>query len=121
MQALKGVGRCARLEGAAAQKARARLLDALGHIGDLFQGLHRTGAGDDLEIPAADFAPRAAIDHGVLGVELAVGVFVRLLNALDVFDDLQRFEHVDVHRGGIADQPQQRLVAADGHVYVETH
>ena len=73
------------------------------------------------KIAASDLAPRAAIDDGILGVELAVGVFVRLLNALDVFDDLQRFEYVDVHRGGIADQPQQRLVAADGHVYVKAH
>ena len=47
-------------------------------------------------------------------MELAVGVLVRLLHALDVLDDVQRAKQVDVHHRGVPHQPQHQMRGALG-------
>src|SRR5882724_10047181 len=54
-EALKGVGRGARLEGTGAQNFCASFADAFGDGVDLFVGFHRTGAGGDDYIRSAEF------------------------------------------------------------------
>ena len=48
----------------------------------------------------------AEIDHRVVGMELAVGLFVRLLYPLDALHDVLRADILDVHRSGIAEQAE---------------
>ena len=52
-------------------------------------------------------------------MELAVRILVRLLDPLDILDDLQRLDEVDVNAGGVAHQPQDGLThplrLVDGH------
>ena len=48
----------------------------------------RAGAGDYLEVAAADLDAVAAVDNGVLGMELAVGLLEGFGDALDTLDDI---------------------------------
>ena len=111
-QALEGVGGGAGLEGAAAQHGGAAGLDGLGDGHHLLLGLHGAGAGHDGQVAAADLGV-AHLDHGVLGVELAVGVLVGLLDALDIIHDVQGGDQVDVQLGGVAHQAQNGVGLAD--------
>ena len=80
--ALVGVGARARLERAAAQHRCAPA--ALQRAGDVEEAvaLHGAGPRDDLEVAAAHRRRRRAmLDHGVLGMELAVGELERLGHA----------------------------------------
>lgn len=74
--------------------------------------LDGAGAGDDLELVAADFDAVAAVDDGVLGVELAVGALERLGDALHALDDIHGLEQERVDLGRIAHQADDRLVLA---------
>lgn len=106
------------MERAAAQQRGAALLDQLGDEADLLLALDRAGAGRDGEIAAADLhAPD--LDDRVGGVELAVGVLIRLLDAFDVLDDVQRFEQVDVDRRRVADESHNRLRGALAHMHLQ--
>ena len=120
MQALEGVGRGARLKRAAAQKASACLFDLLCHQADLLRRLDRAGACNHLEASSADLHT-VDIDDTVFRMELAVGLFVRLLDALDLFNDIQRSNLPDVHAGGVAHQAQQGGVHALGKVDLQAH
>lgn len=59
-------------------------------------------AGDDLELVAADLDAVAAVDDGVLGVELAVGTLKGLGDALHALDDIHGLEQERVDLGRIA-------------------
>ena len=69
-EALEGVGRGARLEGAAAQHVAARRLDGAGGLQHLLRRLDGARAGDEGEVPAADL-DAVHVDHRVALLELA--------------------------------------------------
>ena len=48
------------------------------------------------------------LDDGVLGVELSVRLFVRLLNALDALNDILCVDVLDIYRMGVADKTENR-------------
>ena len=65
--ALKGVGRAARLEGAAAQDLGSGLGDLLGGSEDLLARFDGAGSGHDHDFLAADFDSVGELDDGVVG------------------------------------------------------
>ena len=119
-QALETVGAGARLERAAAQNAGPGRLHPLCDAHDLVAPLHAARARHHGKVPAADLVP-GHVHHRVVGVELAVGLFVRLADAAAGLH----------HRVGqhpalgqvlcVADQPQNVGVAADGIVDGKPH
>jgi hypothetical protein len=52
-------------------------------------------------------------------MELAVGVFKGLRDALDRLDHVETFQELRVDLARVADEPQNRAVLADGDVDVE--
>ena len=68
----------------------------------------------------ADFDAVAAVDDGVLGVELAVGALERLGDALYALDDVHRLEQERVDLGRIAHQADDRLVLAARDIGLQT-
>ena len=75
---LEGVGRGARLVGAAAQQRRAGVAHDARGLEHLLARLDRAGAGDQREVLAADLAP-VDLEHGALAVaELRGGELVGL-------------------------------------------
>ena len=119
-QTLEAVRAGAGLERAAAQDAGPGGLHALGHVGDLLLALDAAGAAHDGKVTAADLVP-AHIDDGVVGVELAVGLFVRLGHAAAGLDD-GICQHPALGQGlGVADQAENVGVAADRIVDLEAH
>ena len=79
----------------AAQHRRAGRLHCAGNADDLLFGLDAARSRDDAEVPAADLRARA-IHRRVVGMELAVGGLVRLLDALDGLHDVQRLDEAGV-------------------------
>ena len=65
-----------------------------------------------MELVAADLDAVAAVDDGVLGVELAVGTLKRLGDALHALDDIHGLEQERVDLGRIAHQADDGLVLA---------
>ena len=59
------------------------------------------------------------IDHGVLGVEIAVCVFEGVGNSRDLFDYAEAFEKVDIDLAGVADKTENRFVMTLAAVNVE--
>ena len=114
-EALEGIGRGAGLERAAAQHRRAAGLDRLRDGDHLLLGFHRAGAGHEREVAAADLRI-ADLDDGILGMELAVGVLIRLLHTLDVLDDVQRGNEIGVYLRGVAHQAEEHIALADAGV-----
>ena len=114
-QALEGVGRGAGLEGAAPEHGGAALLHRLGNGHHLFLALHGAGTGHDGQGAAADLGAAHGNDR-VLRVEFPVGVFVGLLNPLDVLHDVQGGDEVDVQLGRVAHQSQDGVSLADAGV-----
>ena len=77
--ALKGVGRGAGLEGAAAEELRSGCGDLLGDGEGLFAAFNGAGAGDDGEVAAADGGVGSGeADDGVFFFDVAAGEFVGL-------------------------------------------
>ena len=109
--ALVGVRGGAGLVGAAAQHGRAGRLAAAGDLDEVV-ALDRAGARYDLKRAAADLDAAAEVDHGVGGVEFAVGLLEGLGDALDALDDVHRFEQERVDLGGVAHKADDRLVGA---------
>ena len=66
-QPLEGVGRGARLVGAAAQQRRAAVAHDARRLQRLLARLDGAGAGDQREVIAADLAP-VDLEHGALAV-----------------------------------------------------
>lgn len=54
----------------------------------------------------------AHLYDGVFRMEFAIDVFIGLLDALDRLHDIQGMQQVDIHFGGIADQPQHGGIGA---------
>lgn len=109
--ALVGVGGGAGLVGTAAQHRGTGGLHAAGDADEVL-ALDGAGAGDDLELIAADLDAVAAVDDGVLGVELAVGALEWLGDALHALDDIHGLEQERVDLGRIAHQADDGLVLA---------
>ena len=82
--------------------------------------LDGAGSGDDLELVAADLDAVAAVDDGVLRVELAVGTLKGLGDALHALDDIHGLEQERVDLGRIAHQADDGLVLAARDVGLET-
>src|SRR5947207_1165184 len=118
-QALKGVRRSARLEGAAAQDLRAGLGDACGNGMDLLAGFDRTGAGGDDHFRAADANTPAEIDDGTFGLKLAAGKFERLSNTHDLAHPVEQFEVEVIEVAVNADGAEDGVRFAGGAVNVE--
>src|SRR5262249_3009132 len=76
LESLEAVGAGARLVGAAAQAAAARLADEVGDLEDLLAALDRAGPGDDTELSAAD-AQAQGLDDGWLLLDFVAGDLVR--------------------------------------------
>ena len=114
-QTLEVVGGGAGLEGAPPEEGRPGLLHLLGHEGDLPLGLHRAGPGDEGEVSPAD-GRRPGLDHGVLGVELAVDRLKGVGHPGDRLHNVQALDHLHVHLGGVADEAQDGLVLPLGDV-----
>ncbi len=92
-EALKRVGRGARLVGAAAEELRAGGGDLLGDGEGLFAALDGAGAGDDGEVAAADGGVSAGeADDGVFFFNVAAGELVGLGDADDFGDAGELFE-----------------------------
>ncbi len=81
--------------------------------------LDGAGAGDDLELVAADLDAVAAVDDGVLG-GVAVGTLKGLGDALHALDDIHGLEQERVDLGRIAHQADDGLVLAAPDVGLET-
>ena len=114
-QALEGVGRGAGLEGTAPEHGGAAGLDGLGDGHHLLLTLHGAGACHEGQVAAADLGV-AHLHYGVLGVELAVGILVGLLDPLDVLHDVQRGDQVNVQLGSVAHQAQDGVGLTDAGV-----
>ncbi len=116
---LVGVRGRAGLVGAAAQHRGAGGLHAAGDADEVL-ALDGARAGDDLELVAAYMYAVAAVDDGVLGVELAVGALERLGDALHTLDDVHGLEQERVDLGRVAHQADDGLVLAARDVGLES-
>ena len=117
LQALEGVGGGAGLERAAPEHGGSGGLHALSHRDDLLLALHGTGAGDHGEVaPAHQALVRAHLNDGVLGVKLAVGIFIGLRHPLHILHDIQSTDEVAVQLAGVADDADDGGVVAGGQV-----
>ena len=61
---------------------------------------------------AADLDTVSAIDDGVLGMELAVGLLEGLGDALYAFNDVHRLKQEGIDLGGVSHQADDGLVLA---------
>ena len=113
---LECIRRGARFERAAAQNVGTRFFYIARDGQNLFAAFHRAGPCEKLEIPAADFYA-VHINHRIIGVEFAVGVFIRLGNTLDLFDNIQALNQINVHFARVAYKPQNRLVLPHDRVH----
>ena len=75
------------------------LLHAFGDAANLLLALHGAGPGDKGQPAAANFLAAGQGDDGVIGVELAVGLFVGLLHALDALHKILGLDILRVDGG----------------------
>ena len=68
--------------------------------------------------PAANLLAAGQGDDGVVGVELAVGLFVGLLHALDALHKILGLDILRVDGGGVADKAQHGAVGAHPGVHL---
>ena len=111
-QPLEGVGGGAGLESAAPEHGCTAGLHRLGNGHHLLLRLHRAGPGHNGQISSANLGV-PHLDHGVLGVELPIGVFVGLLDPLHILHNVQGGDQVNVQLGGVAHQAQDGVGLAD--------
>ena len=114
-QPLERVGGRARLERAAAQERGAGGLHGLRDGDHLLLALHAARTRDHLEVAAADLEA-AAVHHRVLGMELAVRLLVRLLDALDGLHHAEGLHEADVEARHVAHASDDGLRLARAHV-----
>ena len=108
-QPLEVIGRGPGLERAPPQEGGPGLFDLLGHIGDLLLRLHRAGAGDEGKMAPADGrGPR--LNDRVLRVELPVDRLEGVGDPGHRLHNVQALDHLHIHLGGVADEPQNCLV-----------
>ena len=108
-QPLEVIGRGPGLERAPPQEGGPGLFDLLGHIGDLLLRLHRAGAGDEGKMAPADGrGPR--LNDRVLRVERPVDRLEGVGDPGHRLHNVQALDHLHIHLGGVADEPQNCLV-----------
>ena len=118
LHALEGVGGGAGLEGAAPEELGPGLLHAFGDAANLLLALHGAGPGNKGQPAAANLLAAGQGDDGVVGVELAVGLFVGLLHALDALHKILGLDILRVDGGGVADKAQHGAVGAHPGVHL---
>ncbi len=117
-QALEGVGRGTGLKGPAPEHGGPAGLYRLCDGHHLLLRFHRAGSRHDGEAAAANLGI-AHLDDGILRVELAVGVFVGLLDPLYVLHNVQGGDEVNIQLGGVPHQAQDGVGLPDA--FVDAH
>ena len=118
-ESAEGVGRGLRIVGACHKKAGTCCLRLCGE-GIEVASVKRIGACHDLEGAVADLHAEAAVDYGVLRMELAVCLLVGLGDALDAVDDVHGLEEERIDLRRIADDADNRLILAFGDIRPES-
>jgi hypothetical protein len=91
----------------------------LGDGEDLLLGFYRAGPGNQLKMRAADFQ-LAHLDDAVVRVKLAVGTFEGLADPLDRLHHVQAGQQLLVDAGGVADEPQNRVILTLGQMHLKS-
>ena len=121
LQPLEGVGRGARLVGAAPQDLGPRCLDRVRHLEHLRLGLDRAGPRHHHHVVAAHRDPVDA-HLARLAAHLAAGQLERLLHRHDRLDGLHRLEQAQVGPAALlADRGHDGLELAADHVGAVAH
>ncbi len=119
LHALKGIGRGTGLKGSAPQKLGSAGLHPLRDAADLRLAFHRAGARDKGQAsPAYALAARQG-DSRILGMKLAVGLFIGLLHPAHRLHHLLGGNVLVVNCGGVANEAQHR--AGSAHPGVHLH
>ena len=92
----------------------------LGDLADLLSGFDGAGSCDDLKISAPDFSAGNVYDR-VLRVELAVHIFIRFLDSLYGFHNIEGVDEIDVYGGSITDQSKNGGIFSLTEVNVQVH
>jgi len=116
--ALVGVRARTRLVGSASKHRCPCGLHASGDADEVL-ALHRAGAGDYLEVSAADLYAKAAVHYGVGGMELAIRLLERLGDALHALHDVHALEQEGVDLGGIAHEADDELIGSLAHMSLQ--
>ncbi len=118
-EALKGVGRRARLVSAASQQLRARGFDGACGFEDLLAAFDRAGTAAEHQFVPAHF-DAADPDDGVFGLDVAAHELIRFRNANGFGDAGQVFEFGWIDRAGIAGNADGGSLRARNDVRAET-
>ena len=113
-EALEGVRRGARLEGAPAEHRHALLRDGARRLHRLLARLDRARAGDEAEVPVAD-PPAADVDHRRVGRELTRDELVRLEDRQHLLDAGIALERQRRQQLAVADRSDHGRLAAGRH------
>ncbi len=108
-QTLEGVGGTSRLKGTATEQGSTAGLDAFCHFHDLLFSFHRARTGNQGQDAAAQLGIVADFDDGVFRVEFPVGIFIRLLDPLDIVNNVQGGDEGHVQTSGITNQAPNGL------------
>ncbi len=117
-QALEGIWRAARFEGAASQHRAARLPDAGRRGVQSLARLHRTRAGRDDHALAPDDAVPDFDDRRLL-LELLGGQAVGTHHGADPLDTAQSRQRLEVDTAQVAEQADQCVAVLLGHMGIE--
>ena len=118
---LKGVGRAARLERAAAKNLRACLAYQFGGTEDLLARFHGARAGHHNHLFAADFHTVGQPHHGAFRTEGAPHQLVGRADAVDGLHAGQHFELARIEVNALADCGQHALTRAGGAMHGKAH
>ena len=99
-------------------QSRAGVPHVLGHLDNLLPALHRAGAGDDGEVPAAD-GYTAHVHHRILRVKLTVGLFIGLLHPHDPLHIVVHGQLIHIDVGSVPHQAQNRTAHAVGDAHLD--
>ena len=108
---LEAVRRSPGFERSATEHGSPGTFNAAGDGHDLRFTFNGTGTGDHTQTAVAD-RNAVDIDDGIQRVKFTVGAFKWLLNAADVFNDLQLFDHINVNVHRVANQPENGVLGA---------
>ena len=120
-EALEGVRRAARLEGASAQKARARGFHAGGNGEDLRAVFNGARAGDDRDLVAANFGAVGKLHHSAFRAKCAAGEFVGRGDAMNIEHAREQFKLPQFHVGGGSHASQNGLCRARGAMNIDSN
>ncbi len=119
LHTLEGIGRCAGLEGSATQELGPAGFHPLRHAADLFLALHRARARNQGQASPADALASGELNDRVLGVELAVGLFIGLLHPAHRGHHLLGGNVLVIDGGGVADEAQHGAGRAHPGIYLD--